>query len=176
MNELNRNYINGQWVSWAGDMIDVHEAGTGDVIARVPAAGADEMEQAIAAADAAFESWSESTLEERIKVLEQLHAGLKERAPEIAETVCREVGMPIKLATPIQAGMPAAVTKSYLKLLPDFPFTEQSGNSEVQYAPVGVVGCITPWNYPLHQFHHAHVVSGGLSDRAVHQRNSERGE
>ena len=75
MNELNRNYINGQWVSWAGDMIDVHEAGTGDVIARVPAAGADEMEQAIAAADAAFESWSESTLEERIKVLEQLHAG-----------------------------------------------------------------------------------------------------
>ena len=56
MNELNRNYINGQWVSWAGDMIDVHEAGTGDVIARVPAACADEMEQAIAAADAAFES------------------------------------------------------------------------------------------------------------------------
>lgn len=56
MNELNRNYINGQWVSWAGDMIDVHEAGTGDVIARVPAAGADEMEQAIAAADAAFEA------------------------------------------------------------------------------------------------------------------------
>ena len=96
MNELNRNYINGQWVSWAGDMIDVHEAGTGDVIARVPASGADEMEQAIAAADAAFESWSESTLEQRIKVLKQLHAGLKERAPEIAETVCREVGMPIK--------------------------------------------------------------------------------
>ncbi len=151
MNELSKNYINGQWVDWNGELIDVHEAGTGKVIARVPASGREEMEQAVAAADAAFESWSESTLEQRLKVLEQLHAGLKERAPEIAETVSREVGMPIKLATPIQAGMPAAVTKTYLKLLPEFPFTEQSGNSEVQYTPVGVVGCITPWNYPLHQ-------------------------
>ncbi|MDK9558582.1 aldehyde dehydrogenase family protein [Marinobacter sp. M216] len=151
MNDLSRNYINGQWVDWSGDTLDVHEAGTGEVIARVPSSGREEMEQAIAAADRAFDSWSESTLEQRIKVLEQLHVGLKERSGEIAETICREVGMPIKLATAIQAGMPATMTKSYLKLLPDFPFTEQSGNSEVQYAPVGVVGCITPWNYPLHQ-------------------------
>src|SRR5690606_22761141 len=63
----------------------------------------------------------------------------------------REVGMPIKLAGPIQAGMPGKVTKTYVELLADFPFSEQSGNSEVQYTPVGVVGCITPWNYPLHQ-------------------------
>ncbi|MBW4935274.1 aldehyde dehydrogenase family protein [Marinobacter sp. F4206] len=151
MNDLSRNYINGQWVDWNGDTLDVHEAGTGEVIARVPSSGREEMEQAIAAADRAFENWSESTLEQRIKVLEQLHAGLKERSGEIAETICREVGMPIKLATAIQAGMPATMTKSYLKLLQDFPFTEQYGNSEVQYAPVGVVGCITPWNYPLHQ-------------------------
>ena len=151
MNNLSKNYINGQWVTWAGDTIDVHEAGTGDVIARVPASDREQMEQAIAAADAAFGIWSESTLDQRIKVLEQLHDGLKERAGEIAETVCREVGMPIKLATGIQAGLPATVTKSYLTMLPDFPFAEQSGNSEVQKAPVGVVGCITPWNYPLHQ-------------------------
>ncbi|MBW0148344.1 aldehyde dehydrogenase family protein [Marinobacter arenosus] len=151
MNDLSRNYINGQWVDWSGDTLDVHEAGTGEVIARVPSSGREEMEQAIAAADRAFESWSESTLEQRIKVLEQLHAGLKERSGEIAETICREVGMPIKLATAIQAGLPATITKSYLKLLPDFAFSEQSGTSEVQYAPVGVVGCITPWNYPLHQ-------------------------
>ncbi|CAN0597817.1 unnamed protein product, partial [Ectocarpus sp. 12 AP-2014] len=151
MNNLSKNYINGEWVSWSGPTLDVHEAGTGDVIAKVPASGRDEMEQAIAAADAAFADWSESSLDQRIKVLEQLHAGLKERVGEIAETVCREVGMPIKLATGIQAGLPATITKTYLKMLPDFPFSEQCGNSEVQYAPVGVVGCITPWNYPLHQ-------------------------
>ncbi len=151
MNNLSRNYINGQWQDWSGDTIDVHEAATGDVIAKVPASGREEMEQGISAAKAAFESWSESTLETRIHVLEQLHAGLTERAGDIAEAVCREVGMPINLATGIQAGLPATITKSYLKLLPDFPFSEQVGNSEVQYAPVGVVGCITPWNYPLHQ-------------------------
>lgn len=151
MKDLSRNYINGQWVDWQGDTLDVFEAATGEVMARVPASDRDQMNQAIAAADNAFEAWSESTLEQRLKVLEQLHAGLKERRGEIAETISREVGMPIKLATGIQAGLPATVTESYLKLLPDFVFTEQVGNSEVQYAPVGVVGCITPWNYPLHQ-------------------------
>ena len=151
MKDLSRNYINGQWVDWQGDTLDVFEAATGEVMARVPASDRDQMNQAIAAADQAFESWSESSLNQRLKVLEQLHAGLKERRGEIAETISREVGMPIKLATGIQAGLPATVTESYLKLLPDFAFTEQVGNSEVQYAPVGVVGCITPWNYPLHQ-------------------------
>jgi acyl-CoA reductase-like NAD-dependent aldehyde dehydrogenase len=59
--------------------------------------------------------------------------------------------MPIKLSKGIQAGLPITITGSYLEMLPDYPFTETSGNSEVQYTPVGVVGCITPWNYPLHQ-------------------------
>ena len=151
MNDLSRNYINGQWIDWRGDTLDVHEAATGEVIAKVPSSNRAVMEQAIAAAHDAFETWSESTLEQRLKVLEQLHEGLTARSDEIAETICREVGMPIKLATGIQAGLPATITKSYLKLLPDFAFTEQVKNSEVQYAPVGVVGCITPWNYPLHQ-------------------------
>ena len=151
MNTLNRNYINGRWVAWDGDMIDVHEAATGEVIARVPAAGAAEMDQAVAAAHAAFDDWSQSPVARRLAVLEQLHSGLLARAGEIAQTVCREVGMPIRLATAIQAGLPATVTRTYLDLLPSFPFRETVGNSEVQYLPVGVVGCITPWNYPLHQ-------------------------
>ncbi len=149
MKILNKNYINGSWVDWNGDMADVHEAATGDVIARVPMSDPGQMELAIAAAHAAFEVWSESSVEQRVTVLGQLHAGLKQRAPEIAEAVSREVGMPLKLATAIQAGLPATVTKTYTDMLPEFPFVEQSGNSEVQYAPVGVVGCITPWNYPL---------------------------
>ena len=151
MNTLNRNYINGRWVAWDGDMIDVHEAATGEVIARVPAAGAAEMDQAVAAAHAAFDDWSQSPVARRLAVLEQLHSGFLARAGEIAQTVCREVGMPIRLATAIQAGLPATVTRTYLDLLPSFPFRETVGNSEVQYLPVGVVGCITPWNYPLHQ-------------------------
>lgn len=151
MNTLSRNYVNGQWQDWAGDTIDVHEAATGDVIAQVPSSGVTEMEQAIAAAQAAFESWSESSVDQRLSVLKQLKAGLQERAPEIAEVICREVGMPIKLAIAIQAGLPAKITQTYIDLLSTFAFSEQHGNSEVQYVPVGVVGCVTPWNYPLHQ-------------------------
>jgi acyl-CoA reductase-like NAD-dependent aldehyde dehydrogenase len=151
MKDLSRNYINGQWVDWSGDTIEVMESGTGEAFAKVPSADRATMEKAISAADAAFAGWSQTPLKDRIRVIEQLHAGLKERADEIAEVVSREVGMPIKLSKGIQAGLPITITGSYLEMLPDYPFTETSGNSEVQYTPVGVVGCITPWNYPLHQ-------------------------
>ncbi|WP_404366698.1 aldehyde dehydrogenase family protein [Marinobacter sp.] len=151
MKNISKLYIDGQWEEWSGETLPVHEAATGEVLAQVPAASRDEMNRAIEAANRAFESWSESSMDERLKVLKQLHAGLKERSEEIAEAVSREVGMPLKLARQIQAGMPAAITASYLEMLPSFPFTEKVGNSEVQYTPVGVVGCITPWNYPLHQ-------------------------
>ncbi|WP_417539617.1 aldehyde dehydrogenase family protein [Marinobacter sp.] len=151
MKTLNKNYINGCWVDWNGSMLDVHEAATGEVIARVPMSDSAQMDLAIAAANAAFDGWAESSVEQRLKVLGQLYAGLQQRSSEIAEAVSREVGMPLKLATAIQAGLPATVTKTYIDMLPDFAFVEQSGNSEVQYAPAGVVGCVTPWNYPLHQ-------------------------
>ena len=68
MNNLSKNYINGQWVDWAGDTIDVHEGTRGEVIAKVPSSDRAAMEQAIDAADAAFDSWSETTLEQRIAV------------------------------------------------------------------------------------------------------------
>lgn len=151
MKRIDKLYIDGQWETWTGDMIEVHEAATGEVLAEIPSAGRDVMERAILSADKAFLTWSESSLEQRLTVLRQLHEQLVARADEIAVTISREVGMPIKLARQIQAGLPATITESYLKMLPEFPFTETVGNSEIQYAPVGVVGCVTPWNYPLHQ-------------------------
>ncbi|MCH8498516.1 MAG: aldehyde dehydrogenase family protein [Marinobacter sp.] len=151
MNSLNRLYIDGQWVTWEGDSIPVHEAATGEVIAQVPAADAATMQQAVEAAERAFGLWSLTSLDDRLAVIRQLLAGLKARTDEIAECISREVGMPIKLSRAIQAGTPIAVTQSYLDLLPGYPFVERVGNSEVQRVPVGVVGCITPWNYPLHQ-------------------------
>ncbi|KAA8983431.1 aldehyde dehydrogenase family protein [Halospina sp. K52047b] len=151
MKNLNKLYINGEWEDWSGQTLKVHEAATGEVMAEVPAAGRAEMDRAVDSAHQAFESWSRTSRDERLAILKQLLDGLNTRAPEIAETVSREVGMPAKLAGQIQAGMPIATTQSYVELLPEYDFTEQVGNSEVQYAPVGVVGCITPWNYPLHQ-------------------------
>jgi len=126
MKDLSKNYINGQWVDWSGDTIEVMESGTGESFAKVPAADRATMEQAIKAADTAFAGWSQTPLEQRIRVIEQLRAGLKERSDEIAEVVSREVGMPIKLAKGIQAGLPVTITSSYLEILPDYPFTEQA--------------------------------------------------
>ncbi|MGH8687240.1 MAG: aldehyde dehydrogenase family protein, partial [Burkholderiales bacterium] len=76
---------------------------------------------------------------------------LKARAEELAKTIAQEVGMPIKLAGRIQAGLPIANFANYAKIAREFKYEDRVGNSIVLKDPVGVVGAITPWNYPLHQ-------------------------
>src|SRR6185436_1056467 len=83
--------------------------------------------------------------------LQKISDGLKARAAELGSTIAQEVGMPIKLAGRIQAGLPIANFANYAKLLGDYSFESRVGNSLVVREPVGVVGAITPWNYPLHQ-------------------------
>jgi len=151
MKSYDKVFIDGRWQACQGDTIEVFEAGTGEVMATIPGARAETMNEAVAAARRAFPAWSQTSPEERAKYLKALHEQLLARNEELAVTITREVGMPIKLSRMIQAGMPANTTATYLRLLGEFPFSETHGNSEIQYAPVGVVGAITPWNYPLHQ-------------------------
>ncbi len=151
---LNRDkfYIGGQWVAPSTrDTIDVHNAGTGEVMGKVPAGGEKDIDAAVAAARAAFEGWSRTPVDKRAELLQKVSDGLKARADEIAKTIAQEVGMPIKLAGRIQAGLPIANFANYAKLAPAFPFENRVGNSLVMREAVGVVGAITPWNYPLHQ-------------------------
>lgn len=145
-------YVNGDWIEPAGEgMLDVINSTTEEVMGRVPAGAAEDINRAVAAARAAFEMWSATSAAERAGFLQKIAAGLAARQSEIAAIIAREVGMPLPLATMVQAGMPAMVMGSYAKLLGDYSFEEQIGNSLVVKEPVGVVGCITPWNYPLHQ-------------------------
>ncbi len=145
-------FIGGQWVAPSGkETIDVHNAGSGEVLGRVPAGGAKDIEAAVSAARAALESWSRRSAEERAAYLEKISANLKARSDELAKTIAQEVGMPLKLAGRIQAGLPIANFANYAKLLKEFVFEQKVGNSLVVREPVGVVGAITPWNYPLHQ-------------------------
>jgi len=151
---LNRDklFIGGQWVAPSSrDTIDVHNAGTGEVMGKVPAGTGKDIDAAVAAARAAFEGWSRTPVEKRAEFLQKISDGLKARADEIAKTIAQEVGMPIKLAGRIQAGLPIANFANYAKLAPSFQFETRVGNSVVMREPVGVVGAITPWNYPLHQ-------------------------
>jgi betaine-aldehyde dehydrogenase len=145
-------FIGGKWIAPSGrEMIDVHDAGTGEVMGRVPAGTEKDAEAAVAAARAAFDGWQGAAVERRVEFLEKISAGLKARADELAKTIAREVGMPIKLAGRIQVGLPVANFANYARLLKNFVFEEKVGNSIVVREPVGVVAAITPWNYPLHQ-------------------------
>ena len=145
-------FIDGKWVAPSStEAIEVHNAGTGAVMGKVPAGGAKDIDAAVAAARAAFEGWSATPAAKRAEHLQKISDGLKARAAELAAVIAQEVGMPIKLAGRIQAGLPIANFSNYSKLLNDFKFEERIGNSLVVREPVGVVGAITPWNYPLHQ-------------------------
>ena len=152
MQKHERIYIGGEWVAPSSrDTIEVIDASTEQVMGQVPAATAGDVDRAVAAAQEAFESWSVTPPAERADYIGKLNEGLKARSDDIARTIAGEVGTPIKLAEMIQAGLPVAISGTYAKLTPDFPFEEEVGNSLVIREPVGVVGSITPWNYPLHQ-------------------------
>jgi betaine-aldehyde dehydrogenase len=147
-----RLYINGEWVAPVGSgMIDVINSTTEEVMGRVPQGSAEDIDRAVAAARAAFDRWSQTSTSERASHLQHLAEGLKARQKEIAALIAAEVGMPLPLATAVQAGLPPVVMGSFAALLGEYSFEEKIGNSLVVKEPVGVVGCITPWNYPLHQ-------------------------
>jgi betaine-aldehyde dehydrogenase len=147
-----RLFIDGAWVAPSGKQtIDVHDAGSGEVMGRVPLGDEKDVERAVAAARAALEGWSSTSADSRSQLLEKISSGLKARADEIAKLIAQEVGMPVKLSARIQAGLPIANFANYAKILRDFKFEDRIGNSLVVREPVGVVGAITPWNYPLHQ-------------------------
>jgi len=147
-----RFFIGGQWVApSSGETIEVHNAGTGEVMGRVPAGTPKDIDAAVAAARSAFGSWSQLSPAQRGEHLEKISAALKARSEELARTIAQEVGMPLKLAGRIQAGLPIANFSNFSRILKDFKFEERVGNSLVVREPVGVVGAITPWNYPLHQ-------------------------
>jgi betaine-aldehyde dehydrogenase len=151
---LNRDkfFIDGRWVTPAGkETLEVHNAGTGEVMGRVPAGTAKDVDAAVAAARAALDGWRDTPAAKRAEYLEKISAGLKARAEELAKLIAQEVGMPLKMANRIQAGLPIANFANYARLVKEFAFETRVGNSLVVREPVGVVGAITPWNYPLHQ-------------------------
>jgi aldehyde dehydrogenase (NAD+) len=145
-------FIGGQWVDPEGDgSIEVTNPSTEEPVGSVPSGSRADVERAVAAACDAFASWSQTSPEERAELLAAIAAGLGERADEIAALVATELGMPLKLSRIIQAGLPTASFSSMPELMEQISWQEEIGNSLIVREPVGVLGAITPWNYPLHQ-------------------------
>ncbi|UNS96213.1 aldehyde dehydrogenase family protein [Streptomyces tubbatahanensis] len=145
-------FIDGSWRPAAGSgTIEVTNPADGTLLATVPAGGPADVDAAVRAARAALPGWSATPPAERAARLEALQQVLIARRDEIAETVTAELGSPLTLSRKVHAAAPIAVSGSYAQLAAEYPFEEQVGNSRVLREPVGVVGAITPWNYPLHQ-------------------------
>jgi aldehyde dehydrogenase (NAD+) len=145
-------YIDGRWIEPHGSgFIEADNASTEEVVVRVPQGDEADIDAAVDAARRAFDAWSTRPVGERAALLRRIGEGLAARADDIARAIATEVGMPLKLARRIQTDPPIHNWSSCAEQAEAFAFETTVGNSLVVREPVGVVGCITPWNFPLNQ-------------------------
>ena len=151
MQVFDKLYIDGSWVTPAGSgSLEVIDSTTEAVFATVPEGAPADIDRAVAAAKAAFTAWSEQPAPERGKLLLRVAEALEARRDEIADIITHEVGMPKPLSAAIQVGTGISAFTIASELADTFEFEDRS-NGLVVREPIGVVGCITPWNYPLNQ-------------------------
>ncbi len=144
-------YIDGQWVAAHGQKkLSVINPATEEIIAKVPACNAQDVDDAVRAARAAFDGWAALTLAERADWLKKITEGLNARSEELTSIITAELGMPVEFSRSIQTAMPLEVLNLFIDMTDSFQ-DEQLDNSLLVREPVGVVACITPWNYPLLQ-------------------------
>jgi acyl-CoA reductase-like NAD-dependent aldehyde dehydrogenase len=147
------HYYDGAWQKPStADAIDVLSSATEEAIGRVPKGTAEDVDRAVRSARRAFDgAWGQTTVEERAEWLDKLAAAMKARVPQVAEAITHEVGTAIGFATKVQVEFPISAIGLNAKFIRDYRLEEELGNSLIVKDPVGVVGCVTPWNYPLHQ-------------------------
>ncbi|WP_423213133.1 aldehyde dehydrogenase family protein [Mycobacterium syngnathidarum] len=148
--EHDRLFIDGRWTTPAGNgFIEVVDPATEAVIGHVPNGDAADVDTAVAAARQAFDPLV--TVAERRDRVQRVIAAMEKRLPEFADLITAEMGAPVRISQTVQTQVPLAVAKGFADVLETFEFEERIGNSLVLREPYGVVGAITPWNYPLYQ-------------------------
>ena len=145
-------YINGQWVPGStGQFIDVENPATREIFAKVPAGNAKDVDAAAKAAHRALPVWSATPLEERISLMNRFLEIFRSQEDELINITVKELGSPYTFTKTAQVEYQYTRTQSYIDLASKVPFVEHMAASTVYREPVGVIGCITPWNYPLGQ-------------------------
>ncbi|GIJ47629.1 aldehyde dehydrogenase [Virgisporangium aliadipatigenens] len=145
-------YVGGEWIKPANtDTIEVINPATEQVIGVVPAGGPEDVDAAVAAARGAADEWAATPPDKRAAHLAELRDALNTHRRTAAMLVTSELGAPVRIADRVHVGTPIDVLDSYVELLSTYEFHERIGHSLVLSEPVGVVGAIAPWNYPLHQ-------------------------
>ena len=145
-------YIGGEWVDPIEDQrLDVINPATEQVIGEVAMGGLEDIDRAVAAAVAAFDSFSQTSREERLELLSRIVDAYKNRIPDVAKAISEEMGAPMGLAMAAQAPAGLGHFLSTLSVLKRFEFEQDIGSSRVIREPAGVCGLITPWNWPINQ-------------------------
>jgi aldehyde dehydrogenase (NAD+) len=145
------HWIDGQAVPFNGPTIAVVNPATGTVIGDVPDGSPADVDRAVSAAAAAFPDWAATDPGERAAVVRRIATGLRARGEEIAVTISADMGAPISFARTAQAGLPVMATEASAVAAANFAWSEEIANSLIVREPIGVVGAITPWNFPLQQ-------------------------
>ena len=145
-------YINGEWVApTTSELLDVINPATEQPIGQIAMGGVEDVNKAVAAAKAAFDSFSQTTKEERIALLEAIIAKYSERLGDVAAVISEEMGAPVNLANKAQAPAGLGHLMTTLEVLKTYEFEQDLGTSRIIKEPAGVCGFITPWNWPINQ-------------------------
>ena len=152
MSNRQKFYINGEWVEPAGkETLAVINPANEERIDDIALGNEEDVNRAVAAAKAAFETFSRTSREERVAMMERIVAVYQGRMDEVAATISEEMGAPMYLAKAAQAPMGIAHMMTNLNVLKNFEFEEDLGTSHIVKEPAGVCGFITPWNWPINQ-------------------------
>ncbi|MEV0462654.1 aldehyde dehydrogenase family protein [Nocardia tengchongensis] len=147
-----RVYLGGAWVEPSTtEHFEVENPATEEVAGRIPWVGAADVDKAVAAARAAFPAWSTTSLEQRQEAIRRIAAGLEARADELTVLLAAEMGCPVTFGRTYQVGLGLITLATVPALVEEVRWHTRTENTDVLRVPVGVVGVITPWNYPLHQ-------------------------
>jgi len=145
----NQLYVGGRWVAPATDRhIDVIDPASEEVIGRVPACSPEDVDRAVQAARSALIVWAKTPVADRTAAVRRIAEVLLTRVDELATLIQTEVGAPINFAYAMQAAMPSVLMRTMADVATSYPFVEQSDDVVLLREPVGVVGAITPWNFP----------------------------
>jgi len=152
MREYMKFYIDGQWVDpVTPKSLDVINPATEGVAGHISAGSAADVDKAVKAAQKAFQTFSKTTREERIDLLERIQAEYQKRFGDIAHAITEEMGAPASLAQRAQAPIGIGHIATGIAVLKNFQFEEDRGSTRIVKEPIGVCGMITPWNWPINQ-------------------------
>ena len=150
--EINKFYINGKWVAPNGsEKIDIYNPATEEKVGQVISGTKDDVNAAVTAANNSFAVAANLSLTERKTILQEILDGMMERRSDLAQAISEEMGAPLKMAGSAQFGAGTIHFKNTLAVIDDFKFQEIHDNITINKLPIGPVGMITPWNWPLNQ-------------------------